>query len=252
MNMNGKYTKIVESLFEEKWFSKLKPFIDSPEFDKIIDFLREEKKLGKKITPLDKDCFRAFKECPYDKLNTVILGMDPYTGIRDLSKNQFEADGLAFSYTPKSNEDLHIPKSLKVILREVERDVYQNESESFEHLFEPNLDRWAKQGVLLINTALTTLIGQTGAHLKLWEPFIDYLFKVLQQDNPGLIYLLWGGNAQEYSKKINLNTNTVLICPHPAAQFYSGGKVTFSGCGHFSKVNKILEKNNGRDSCIKW
>ncbi len=74
--MNGKYTQLVKPLFEEGWFKKLEPFLNTTEFDKIIDFLKEEKKVGKLITPLDINCFRAFKECKYSDLKIVILGQD--------------------------------------------------------------------------------------------------------------------------------------------------------------------------------
>lgn len=249
MMMHGKYTNLVKPLFEEGWFNKLKPFIDSPEFDKIIDFLKEEKKLGKLITPLDINCFRAFKECKYDNLKVVILGQDPHP---KLINNNLEADGLAFSYTRTAPDDNYIPKSLKVIFTEVERDYYNNDTEFADVVNGANLTRWSIQGVLLLNTALTTLVGVPGVHIDVWAPFTKYVLKTISEDNPGTIFMLWGGYAQAYTQFINGNTNHILIAPHPTAQFYSGGKTTFSGCEHFTKANKIIEESNGRDYCIRW
>ncbi len=167
-------------------------------------------------------------------------------------KDKLEADGLAFSYTPQSIDDKHIPKSLKVILKEVERDYYNNETEYSDLLHSPSLHRWANQGVLLLNTALTTLVGNPGVHIDLWEPFTKYVLRTISDDNPGTIFMLWGGYAQDYEKFINEKTNHILKAPHPAAQFYSGGKTTFNGCAHFTKANKIIEENNGGEYCIKW
>ena len=246
---HGKYTELVENLFEKGWFEHLKPFIDSPEFDKIIDFLKEEKRLGKTITPFDKNCFKAFKECPFDKVKVVIIGQDPYPNIIN---NHFEADGLAFSYTKSNADDNHVPKSLNVILREVQRDVYNNEAEYSNVFIDTNLSRWAKQGVLLLNSSLTTLVGNPNGHRDLWTLFIEYTLNQLNLYHTGVIYLLWGKDAQKNKEHIYQSTNHVLECPHPAAQFYSGGKITFSGCSHFSKTNEIIEKNNGRDFRINW
>lgn len=247
--IHGKYTNLVKPLFEDTWFEHLKPFIDSKEFEKIIDFLKEEKKLGKLITPKDTDCFKAFKECGFNNVKVVIIGQDPYP---NFINEKLEADGLAFSYTKKDSEDKHVPKSLNVILREVQRDVYNNETEYSNIDVDTNLSRWAKQGVLLLNSSLTTVVGNANAHKDLWVPFIDYVLDQLNLYNTGVIYLLWGKDAQKNKERIYSSTNYILECPHPAAQFYSGGKITFSGCSHFSKVNEILNKNNGRSECIKW
>lgn len=245
----GKYTNLVEPLFEKGWFNKLRPFIDSSEFDKIIDYLKAEKKQGKLITPLDINCFRAFKECKYDNLKVVIIGQDPYPGLKN---KVLEADGLAFSYTRTTPDDNHIPKSLKVIFKEVERDYYNNITEYADVINDTNLSRWSKQGVLLLNTALTTIVGTAGVHADIWAPFTKYVLNTISENNPGTIFMLWGGFAQSYVKFINDKTNHILLAPHPAAQFYSGGKITFSECGHFTKANKIIEESNGKEYCIKW
>jgi len=246
--MKSKYVDLIKPLIEEGWFTKLEPFFNSNSFDAIIDKLKEEKKLGKLVTPLDINCFKAFKECPYDKFKVLIVGQDPYPG---LINKKMEADGLAFSYTKYGNDDSHIPKSLKIILREVERDVYKTEDNIEDLFLDTNLKRWANQGVLLLNSSLTTVVGNSNAHQGLWNPLILEVFKIINDYNPGLIVMLWGKNAQEFKKYLN-NNNYILEAPHPAAQFYSGGKITFSGCGHFSKCNELIKENNGEQYCIRW
>lgn len=233
----------IKHLFEEKWLEKLKPFIESKQFDDIIYYLREEKILGKTIVPYDTDCFNAFKYCPFDKTKVVILGMDPYI---NMIYNQPEAQGLSFSYKPKGDNDFHIPKSLINVLSEVEEDCYNTKPEKT--LFKPDLTRWAEQGVLLLNVALTTEFKKTGAHLKLWQPFTDYVFKVLNEYNSGLVFMLWGNDAKKYKDKIG-NTHYILEAGHPSPLNTS---TPFRGTKHFSKANEIIEKNNGRSSRINW
>ncbi len=235
--------KKIKHLFEEEWYNKLLPFIESKQFDDIIYFLREEKVLGKMILPYDVDCFNAFKYCPFDKTKVVILGLDPYI---NLVYNLPEAQGLSFSYKPKADNDFHIPKSLLNILNEVERDVYNTIPEKT--LFKTDLTRWATQGVLLLNTALTVEHKNTGAHLNQWKPFTEYVFQLLNSYNSGLVFMLWGAEARKY-KDIIGPQHYILEAGHPSPLNTSN---PFKGCKHFSKANEIIEKNNGRSSRINW
>ena len=116
---------------------------------------------GKRFTPPLKDIFKAFEECPYDKLKIIIVSQDPYPSFGI-------ADGIAFSCS-KTND---IQPNLKFILEEINKTVYDNQIISKD----PDLKRWSNQGVLLLNTALTTTIGKSGQHYNIWKPFIAYLF----------------------------------------------------------------------------
>ncbi len=243
----GKYTGIVKPFFEKGWWDKLEEFVDSSRFDRIIDYLKSQKAEGKTVVPRDIDCFNAFKHCPYDKLKVVIIGQDPYPGIVN---GKPEANGLAFGYSPRNDEDVYIPQSLKVILREIEKDIYKNDNDA-SLLYNTSLINWAKQGVLLLNTALTTQMHYPGMHTAIWKEFIYNVINIINNNNPGTIFMLWGEEAKAL-KPLLFKTHHVLETYHPAAEFYSRGKVSFVGCGHFSEANKILEQNNGKEARIIW
>lgn len=235
----------IKHFFENGWFYKLAPFIEGPEFDSIIEYLKKDKLDGYQVLPDDVDCFNAFKYCPYANTKIVILGMDPYAG---LMYNKPIADGLAFSYTPKNENDMYIPPSLRKILKEVEADVYDNTSPEFINILDTNLKKWAEQGVLLLNAALTVREGFPGSHLKIWKPFISYLINLLNEYNPGLIYMLWGNDALEYKSQIS-NLNHILTAGHPSPLNTTN---PFSGCKHFSQANEIIRRNNGKEHIIIW
>lgn len=228
--------------FDEGWWQKLSPFILSEHFNKIGRQLKLEAAEGKRITPNFDDTFRAFKECPYKDLKVVFLGLDPYPG-------EGIADGLAFSARNHWHKE---PKSLQYILGAMEKDAYGNFGIGYnENYLDPDLTRWANQGVLLLNTALSTYVGKTGVHLELWQPFIRYVFHILEQNNTGLIYILLGAKAKEWATVINKTSNYILTASHPASCAYQGLKEW--DCNHvFSETNKILEANNGPESKILW
>lgn len=233
-------------LIHESWYKVLTPFIESKQFDDIIEFLKVEKQNGKLVLPYDVDCFNAFKYCPYDKLSIIILGMDPYA---NLIFNKPEAQGLAFSYKPIAENDFHVPKSLQTILKEVASDVYQCDETSM-LIEDTNLERWAKQGVLLLNTALTVEHKKTGSHLALWRPFTTYLIQYLNMYNPGLIWMLWGNDAKLYKQKLN-NNHHILEAGHPSP-LNCNPSTKFAGCKHFSKANKLIEQMQGKEFKIVW
>jgi uracil-DNA glycosylase len=224
----------LESRFEEGWWQKLSPFLLSQQFAHIGQTLRFQAESGISITPRFDDTFRAFKECPYKDLKVVFMGLDPYpnTGI---------CDGLAFSskYTPLSE-----PASLRYILDAMEQDVYGGFGIGFnEEYRNTDLGRWAKQGVLLINTALSTQVGKTGAHIDLWQPFISNLITTLGFYNTGLIYVFFGSQAKQWAAAVPKGQNYVFTVVHPAYCAYK--KLKHWDCEHiFSKINKILEQNN--------
>ena len=174
--------KLYEKLKPSGWGDKLKMFLLSDEFTQILEHLYKNSQADKKFTPILKDLFRAFEECPYDKLSVIIIGQDPYptAGV---------ADGISFSCAHTQKEQ----PSLKYIFDEIERTVYspnipQDESIILREGYNPDLKRWANQGILMLNTALTCEIGEIGSHIELWKPFTTHLMDVLNTYNTGMIY----------------------------------------------------------------
>lgn len=241
----------ISKLIDSSWEKVLNPFFESKDGLEIFKFLKEEGLAGKVIYPKSQDCFNAFKYTKYNDLKVVIIGLDPY--IKEI-QGQPEACGLAFSYVPKNSKDLHTPRSLKIILKEVENDVYDGLRlpTKYDEKDERDLSRWAEQGVLLLNTALTVEKGITKSHWTKWQPFTKYLLQYLSTYNTGIIYVLWGKDAQSYKQYIGDNNNYILEAPHPAAELYSGGNGGFYGCKHFSKINEIIRENNGKEYEILW
>lgn len=214
----------------------------SQQFENIGLTLMKEYNEGKIITPDFKNMFRAFKDCPYDKLKVVILGLDPYPG-------KGVADGLAFS---ARNNQLDPPKSLMYILEAMEKDVYGGFGIGYNPDYgNSDLTRWANQGVLLLNQSLSTHQGLTGVHLSLWYPFIQYVIGILKLYNPGLVYILLGSKAKQWTKFIDDNKNFVLDAVHPAYCAYKGLK-NWDCNKVFSETNEILAFNNGESHKILW
>jgi len=221
--------KLYEKLVPSGWGRVLKSFIYSADFDNIITQLARLSLDGKRFTPPLKDIFRAFEECSYKDLSIVIVGQDPYP--------QFGvADGIAFSCS-KTNE---LQPSLKFILEEINRSVYNGHEESKD----VNLARWSNQGVLLLNTALTTTIGKMGQHYNIWKPFLAYLFDYLTWNNTGLVYIYLGKQAKEWSEAVNDN-NYKFYLTHPASAAYNN-LTAWDSQLVFVKTSDILLKNNNK------
>lgn len=174
-----------------------------------------------KYTPAKENIFRAFKLTSFDKVKVVLLGQDPYPSEY---KGRRVAVGLAFGVEP----DIPTPKSLQNILKALPEDLFRTSE----------LTTWADQGVLLLNTALTmTLRGTPKAHLKVWKPFTELVFDVLNKHKKGLVFALWGGEAQKYKKYIDMDKHHVVEDIHPAAPCYNP-KLTFTG--KFNEINSFL------------
>lgn len=219
-----------EKLNKSGWDRVLAGFINSEHFDTLMTRLEEENsKEG--ITPSLKQVFNAFYECPFNDLKVVILAQDPYP-------KKGVADGLAFS----CSNTMYAQPSLKVMFKEISEKVYNENIEDNKDLYHPNLRRWANQGILLLNTALTTTPGKTGKHYDIWKPFSEYLLKQLSEMNTGVIYVFMGGAAKEWARKIP-ESNYKILCYHPASAVYNGGH--WNSNDVFNKVNQILESNNG-------
>lgn len=207
---------------EESWKEALKDEFEKPYFKDLSSFVKQEY-LSKTIYPNPKDIFRAFDMCPFDKVKVVILGQDPYHGVK-------QANGLCFAV----HENISLPPSLQNIFKEIKNDI------GIEPEKNGDLSRWAKQGVLLLNSTLTVRAGDAGSHQgKGWEEFTDAAIKKLSDEREHLVFILWGNYAKQKGKVIDRNKHLVLESAHPSPfSAYNG----FFGCKHFSKANEYLKK----------
>jgi len=210
----------MELLIEEKWKAALQAEFEKPYFIALRKFLHNEYK-NKTIYPVKENIFSAFNKSPLDYTRIVILGQDPYHGAG-------QAHGLSFSVP----DGIPFPPSLRNIFKEISRDFDCPVPTS------GNLERWAKQGVLLLNATLTVRAGEAGSHQKMgWELFTDEVIRTLGDHKDHLVFILWGAYAQKKSLLINSEKHLVLQGPHPSPlSAYRG----FLGCGHFSKANDYL------------
>jgi uracil-DNA glycosylase len=215
---------------EESWKNLLFNEFQSDYFNKLKEFLVEEKKLYK-IYPPGNKIFAAFEHTPFDDVKVVILGQDPYHGEK-------QANGLCFSVS----DGIKQPPSLVNIFKEIESDLGLKMSDS------GNLEKWAKQGVLLLNATLTVRANQAGSHQnKGWELFTDNVIRTLSENKKELVFILWGSYAQAKAKIIDVSKHHILKSVHPSPlSVYRG----FFGCKHFSKTNEIL-KSLGKEP-INW
>ena len=177
--------------------------------------------------------FRAFDMCPFDEVKVVILGQDPYHGAG-------QANGLCFSVS----EGVTPPPSLKNIFKEIWNDTRCRSIAERDG----DLERWAKQGVLLLNATLTVRARQAGSHQgKGWEEFTDAAIKALSEDREGLVFMLWGKYAKEKGKDIDWTKHLVLEAAHPSP--FSADK-GFFGCKHFSQANEYLKEHGQKP--VEW
>ena len=215
---------------EESWYKTLGQEFEKPYFEEIREFVRKEYS-EKTIFPTARNIFKAFNSTPFNKVKVVIIGQDPYHG-------EGQAHGLCFSV----NHGVDIPPSLKNIFKEIEEDLNIPIPDS------GNLQNWADEGVLLLNSVLTVQEGKAHSHKGIgWEKFTDQAIQKLSVDRHGLVFLLWGNSAQEKEKLIDLDKHLVLKSVHPSPlSAYNG----FFGCRHFSQVNKYLKATNKKT--IDW
>ncbi len=219
--MNSNTTK-VNPIIEASWLEALKEEFAAPYFLELKQFLLEEKK-HYVVFPPGRLIFNAFNLTPFDKVKVVILGQDPYHDVG-------QAHGLCFSV----NEGTPHPKSLVNIFKELQNDIGFTVPKS------GNLEKWAKQGILMINAILTVRAHSPGSHRnKGWETFTDAVIRKLSTDRDGLIFILWGAFAQEKSALIDTTKHRILRAAHPSP--FSAHK-GFFGCKHFSETNEILRK----------
>lgn len=217
-------------IIESSWKSVLKKELEKAYFTELTNIIKASY-INQTIYPAPRHIFRAFAFCPFNKLKVVILGQDPYHG-------EGQAHGLAFSVP----EGVAIPPSLRNIYKEIESDIGKKMPDT------GNLERWSKQGVLLLNTTLTVKSGQPMSHQGLgWETFTDAVIKTISDQKDHAVFLLWGKHAQAKETLIDGHKHLILQAPHPSPFSARSG---FFGCKHFSKTNAYLEKNDQQP--IKW
>ena len=216
----------MKNLFGIGWYNAMRTYLQSQDFANLGYLLMAERK-QKRVYPEQKDVFKAFQLTPYEKVKVVFLGLDPY-----IRKDQ--ATGLSFG-VDIDKTDRKIPPSLKTIIKELESDL-----DTLCLDFDYSLEGWAKQGVLMLNTSLTVVEGQTNSHLKMWQPFTLNVIDAINDMNDNVIFILLGRTAQSYEKYLDSESTRVIKAPHPAAEAYAGGKAGFYGSKIFSKCNAML------------
>lgn len=239
----------------DSWYEKLKPTIDSPLIEGISKFLKERRKTVV-VYPSGDRVFRAFKLCTYEHTKVVILGQDPYI--------DGSASGLAFGYLDGCKKA--VQKSLDIIYAEVEDDMYSGFH--LDHDF--TLEKWAKQGVLLLNSVLTVDKGKTGSHKTIlgWERFTKIVLYTLMEDiTHPKVFMIWGNDAKDtvqavlkvVDSKGIVMPHKFLWAKHPASDLYSKDQFgvvhpnypnTYRGSRHFSQANEFLKSHKRKE--IEW
>lgn len=214
---------------DETWKAVLKTEFQKSYWYELTEFVRFQYLSGK-VYPQAKDIFRAFDLCPLNKVKVVIVGQDPYHGER-------QANGLSFAV----NDGITLPPSLKNIYKEIHNDL------KITPLPSGDLSRWARQGVLMLNSVLTVAAGNPASHKqKGWEQFTDAVIRSLNENRKNIVYLLWGKYAQTKGEVIDRAKNLVLISGHPSP--YSAH--LFFGNHHFSQCNNYLKEHRIKE--INW
>lgn len=212
------------------WDSILKEELEKEYFKEIMEFIDEEYS-SKTIYPPKDEIFNAFKFTPLSEVKVVILGQDPY-------HEKGQAHGLAFS-TPEGRP---IPRSLKNIFKEIENEYSYPIPDS------GCLEKWAKQGVFLLNTVLTVREGEANSHSDCgWQNFTDSIIKILNDQSQPIVFLLWGKQAEKKRELLTNPNHLVLVTSHPSPFSARRG---FFGCNHFILANEYLNKNDIKE--IDW
>ncbi len=213
------------------WKTYLQAELAAPYFQELQQRLAAEVDRGYEVYPPKSQIFNAYEQTPLEQVKVVILGQDPY-------HNPQQANGLAFAVNPGINQ----PPSLQNIFKELNQEL---DTAMPDH---GDLTPWAQQGVLLLNTVLTVRARQAGSHRQIgWETFTTRTIQTLSENKEGLVFLLWGKDAQNKRSLIDAQKHFILEAPHPSP--YSANK-GFFGCMHFKQTNEIL-KSIGR-SPIDW
>ena len=215
---------------EQSWKTRLQNEFEKEYFINLTDFVKKEYKTHT-VYPPGRLIFNAFDKCPFENVKVVILGQDPYHG-------PGQAHGLCFSV----KDGVAFPPSLNNIYKEIHNDPGTSMPDS------GNLERWAEQGVLLLNATLTVRAGQAGSHQnKGWELFTDEVVRLVANEKSHVVFILWGSYAQRKGETIDRAKHLVLESPHPSPLSASRG---FFGNKHFSKANTYLVEHGMKP--VKW
>lgn len=210
----------MEVKIEQTWKNALASEFEKPYFASLVRFLHAERQAGRRVFPPGSQIFRAFELTPVQQVKVVILGQDPYHG-------PGQAHGLSFSVP----EGVPAPPSLKNIFKEIETDLGIRMSGY------PNLENWARQGVLLLNAVLTVRCAEAASHSKIgWQEFTDAVIRYISDNCEGVVFMLWGNFARTKSELIDHSRHCVLEAAHPSPL----ARGAFFGCRHFSKANEYL------------
>jgi uracil-DNA glycosylase len=221
----------IQPKIEESWKNILQEEFKKPYFGELKKFIVGEIKNGVTIYPRGQHIFAAFNNTPFDNVNVVVLGQDPYHG-------NGQAHGLCFSVP----NGVPPPPSLVNIYKELHSDLGMPIPQT------GSLERWAQQGVFLLNATLTVRAGQAGSHQgRGWEEFTDSIIKIVSEKKEGIIFLLWGKFAQSKQVLIDASKHFILTAAHPSPFSAHSG---FFGCKHFSKTNEILTSQGKKE--IDW
>ena len=217
---------------DPSWKEVLKDEFGKTYFKQIVTFLKTEKAQGKVIYPPGPLIFNAFNQTPFNEVRVVIIGQDPYHG-------EGQAHGLSFSV----QDGIKPPPSLLNIFKEIQSDIGVTMPEGY-----GNLTKWAQQGVLMLNAALTVRANDAFSHAKYgWADFTDAVIQKISDQKQGIIFLLWGKFAQQKQILIDETKHHVLKAAHPSPFAADKG---FFGCKHFSKTNQLLMQNGSQP--IDW
>jgi uracil-DNA glycosylase len=215
----------------DSWKNILQDEFQKPYFTALSNFVKSEYN-HHVCYPDEKDIFSAFHFCAFNEVKVVIIGQDPY-------HDENQANGLCFSV----KDNVKQPPSLVNIFKEIQTDLALDSPQS------SNLERWAMQGVLLLNATLTVRAHEAGSHQKQgWETFTDAIITQLSGQKEDIIFLLWGGYAKKKAKLIDNKKHHILMSGHPSP--LSANRGYWFGNKHFSKTNKILNQINKSE--ILW
>lgn len=216
---------------ESSWATVLAPEFEKPYFEGIVRFLKDEKAAGKIIYPPGPEIFSAFSLTPFDKVKAVLIGQDPYHGAG-------QAHGLCFSV----RKGVTVPPSLVNMYKELKADL---DIDPPGHGF---LEKWAEQGLLMLNASLTVEAGKPMSHSKIgWEQFTDAVIRTVSAQKEGIVFILWGRFAQQKEALIDTERHFVLKAAHPSPFSATSG---FFGSRPFSQTNKLLEQQGKQP--IDW
>lgn len=229
--LDSSYIFLEDVNISEDWKNALKEEINKDYYSDLNKFVMDEYEKGV-VYPSKDNIYKAFELTPLNKVKVLILGQDPYHNVN-------QAHGLSFSVLPSQTK---LPPSLKNIYKELEDDL---------GCYIPNngfLEKWAKQGVLLLNTVLTVREHEANSHKgKGWEKFTDAVISILNKQDRPIVYMLWGGPSQKKEILLDNPKHKILEAPHPSPlSAYRG----FFGCKHFSQANMFLVENGEKE--IDW